>query len=359
MSFGTETKSIVEHIQILANAIGIENPMGFSTSGETTRPSEYEIVQYSPPLHDPLEVKQQIISFGVDEDDEDDTGRKEDMRMWLDAARLCAFCAQHGIDLREAYSNPRVDVEVVRMVAVLNRSQAQPLFDSRVFRVRFSQPMYRPWLYLVSYFTDVWVCQQWQRGPALYVVGVLVAGPVIPEWFVKKGEAGPVLLRNLKTLHPIPVLQTACVYRIHDYIDSYAGVLLLWMYLTHCSADKSLRHVLFPGRSNEQDSFPWSKYVGVEEAEYARSSRPMAVCSREFPEERFFPTYLILDMLEEHHRPGFHVEARAAEEAYDYSKGGKLVIPAPITPQSLTSLRKSSPRALNVVPSSISWSANH
>lgn len=366
MSFAAETRSITDHITILAKQIGVENPLQLSLHDQLSQPSEYEILPYDPKSHDRVGIKQQIVESSVND------GRdSEDVYMWLDAARLCQLTAEQGIDLRQAYNDPKVDVQVVKLVAVLNRSLPASVFDSRVFRRRFAQPMYRPWLYLIAYFTDVWVCQQWQRGPKLFLISALVAGPIVPEWFIRDQNPLPVVVREQESGVPILTKETACVYLLTPR-NSVGELLLTWMYLTHCSADKTLKHVLFPGVDGSNPPFgvdvPMApaEYVGMTELSGTGSARQVAVVSREFNEQRFFPTYRLQEVMADHARPGF-TEVKDSKDSkdskgsqgksrFDFDHRGRPVVSVAPGPHIADHSNSTSPpAALTTVPQSVVW----
>jgi len=349
-SFGTETRSILEHVHILGRQIGMENPTQLSSSPSTaSQPSEYELVRYDPKLHDQTpSVKAQILEGARASASSSDN---MEMEMWLDASRLCSVCSTQGISLVKAYSDPKVDVQVVRLVSVLNKSLAHPLFDSRIFRSRFSQPIYRPWLYLISQFVEVWICQQWQLDNTLFVMGTLVAGPVIPEWFIRTGDPLPIVIRNGDTGVPIQVKHTRCVYTVIGRHASFAQTLLLWLYLTECSAHRSVKHVLLcnpSGHFNQSD-------VPVKPAEYLHTTLnniQLSVLSREYPEERFFPTYRLQEMLDAHARPGYRVSSEKA----DFDRQGRPVVSPPsLIPGGGAHSSNTLPVSLHPIPQEIAY----
>jgi hypothetical protein len=339
-TFGAETRSIHQHIDILAEQLGYENATQLAPDGYTTQPSPYEIVAYEPDEHDKLGSKEQILALV-------DQGDHEEMLMWLDAVRLCKLTSKNGIDLRVAYRDPKTDIRVVQLVQVLKKQLATPLFDSQVFRVRFGQPIFRPWLYLVSYFIEVVLVQQWQRNDSLFVIGVQVCGPVIPEWFVRVSNPLPVAIRHTESGVSIPVKQALCVYVRAERPQSFASTLLAWAYLTDCSRHKSIKHVLFPNTRQEEDK----DNLPMVKAKYTGYDGPLMVISREVQEERFFPTHRLKEMMAKHERPGFRVDSHDTDYAVD---GRPTVLQAP-GPQPKRPARPSVPDALSPVPRSIRW----
>ena len=337
MSYQSETRSILDHIEILGQQLGYENATQLAAPHEVTQASPYERVNYDPVAHDPIGAKQQIVDLAMNR-----TGcSREEVLMWLDAARLCSLTARQGIDLRDAHDDPKVDAQVQRLVAVLQHQ----VFDSAVFQTRWRQPIFRPWLYLVAYFIEVTVIQQWQRDETLFIIGVLVTGPVIPEWFVRVTDPLPVAIRAADTGEPIPVKRAVCVYLRAGLRDSFAETLLTWAFLTSCSADRALYYVLFPlGGSDAED-------VPMTEARYVGWDPSLWVVSREFPEQRFFPTQRLLEMMEAHERPGFRVEP---EHGGDYDRQGRPVVRSAPGPQSKQRGR-TVPEPLSPVPRSIHW----
>jgi hypothetical protein len=350
MTFTKETRNIEEHIRILGRQIGLENPVGLAPSGTDTQPNEYQMLAYDPKLHDEVGAKEQILQIALE-----NGYNPEDVRVWLDSARLCAVCSAQDISLKDAYTDPAIDRKVVKMVTLLNKSLAYPLFDSDVFRTRFQQPLYRPWLYLIGQFTDVWVCQQWQRENTLFIMGTLIAGPVVPEWFKRSGDPHPIVIRDQMSSVQLNVKQTTCIYQCSERRESLAQILLVWLYLTHCSADRQLRHVLFVhGRTQlpvNQDDVPIrpAEYVGTDV-----KLNGLSVITREFADQRFFPTYRLRRMLEAHARPGFSVER---SKKFDFALDGRRIVDKAPGPGSVShsSVNLEPPPALNQLPPGIKW----
>jgi hypothetical protein len=282
MSFELETTKIEQNIRTLALQLGVKRPDSVNN---------LELLRYTPEFHDAFEnFDEQCRELSLT--------KNNDVLTFQDAARLKAFIEKQGKTVQNCISNNlNTDEQIVKLLDLHESSLGTKFFKSDTFRSRWKQSLFRKFLYLLAYFTEVYVAQSLVSTTEIKIYGIVCTSAVIPEYFEKEN----VVINDDKNSQILNErIRVVYVLEAYDNLD----IPLLMMYLNKQANSKFVSHVLvLPGESKT-----WKQFIKHSEMTIVGTKNKTAYgVLRTSSDQRYFSSVQLTSLLQENLLPGFSI----------------------------------------------------